>query len=882
LEKHNDPGSRRGSWALAALLLVLAPLALLGPSVFGDRTYVPFDMARFTPKSLLLTESERAVLDDPRTPENTDVTEIPALVVPEMQLARQQWAEGSFPGWNPSARFGAPLFANGLAGMAYPPNTLLLMGFDPVDGLVFTTWLGFALASLLTLALLRRLGLGPGPAALGALVFALGGTLATNAPFYMRLHALAWLPGMLLAILRLADRDGRGRALPAAGLAVSVAGTLMAGFPPFAVACLVVAGLWSTPVLLRRCVERGPVAGLSLAAWTAGSVLLGAALAGVQLAPMFAFYPESNRQVAPSLAQTLSECFDPLGFLGFVMPTAVGEPSGLPRYEQSPLAYLLWSGRDFDSGRLQFPHTYNFTEYAVFLGSLPFLLALLGAVRARRPALRWAAVCALALAVLAVAPHALAPFYRLPVVASVPPLRYVGPLSLLLAILAASGLQRVLARDVPKTAVTIAGLGFLVACAGFWIGATSPLGETEAVRDALAARYGVPPASVRGVIPDAAMHAASDRLDSAGYAAGIGFLLASTWLLLAVLARPSRGWNLTRTLLAFAFTGVELLLFAYPTNTGRVLVDDPDRTPIQEFLLERDEALADQGGLTLARAAQVVRDPVDLPSGTLFPLGLRDLNAYAFVDAWSWRVFEALYGKAHMIRRYWPRTFPDDPRLERPFFDLVGLRYVVTTDELSHAGVPVGPTVEGPDGRALRIYERPGALPRAFFVHARRRVADDDEAIEALLAEDLDPGAAVLMTDADLDALSGHPPDDRPAVPRTVRFAVDRSDRIVLEIGAGPAGDLILCDAALSGWSATVDGASTPTARGNLFMRVIPVATDAQTVELRYAPPGLTVGIAASGAGCAVLIALLFAAYRSRRTALGSDVLGAKSRNALT
>ncbi len=877
METLNDPRSRRSAWVLVALLLVLAPLALLGPCVFGERTYVPFDMARFAPKNLLLTEPERAQLTDPATPENTDVTEIPALVVPEMQLARQQWREGSFPGWNPSARFGAPLFANGLAGMAYPPNTLLLMAFDPVEGLVFSTWLGFAIAAVLALALLHRLGVGLGPAALGAMVFALGGTLTANAPFYMRLHALAWLPGMLLAVLRLADRGGRDRAWPAAGLAVSVAMTLMAGFPPFAVACLVVAGLFAMPILLRRGFEQGPWAGLSLSAWTAGGVALGAALAAIQLAPMFAFYPESNRQVAPSIAQTLSECFDPMGFLGFVMPTAVGEPAGMPRYEQSPLAYLLWSGRDFESGQRQFPHTYNFTEYAVYLGSLPILLAVLGALRARRASIRWVAVCAAALAVLAVAPHALAPFYRLPVIASVPPLRYVGPLSLLLAILAAAGLQRVLARDAGRTALAIAGLGFLVAAAGFWIGGTSPLGDTEAVRTVLATRYGVPPAAVAGVIPEDALQAASDRLDAAGFEAGIGFLLAATWLLLAVLARQGRGWNRTRTLVALAITGVELLLFAVPTNTGRVLVDASDRTPIQEFLREQDETLAAQGGLTLARAARVVRDPVDLPSGTLFPLGLRDLNAYAFEDAWSWRVFEALYGKAHMIRRYWPRTFPDDARLERPFFDLVGLRYLVTTDELVHGGKPVGPVVEGPDGRQLRIYERPHALPRAFVVHARRRVADDDEAIAALLAEDLDPTAAVLLGDDASDLLADHPPAARDETARTVVFTVDAADHIELEIGDGPAGDLVLCDAALSGWAATVDGTSRQTARGNLFMRVLPVPAGPCTVEFRYAPPGLTLGIAASGAGCAVLAALVFAAWRSRRDRLRSDVLGVRA-----
>ena len=270
-------------------MLLAAPALLLAPCLFGDRSYVPFDLAAFPPALLQLDDAERAAIHE--TPANHDVTEIPVLVVPELELARQELAAGRFPHWNPYARFGAPLFGNGLAAMAYPPNALLLLGLDPHDGLAIAAWLSLSIAGLLAYALLRRLGFGVLAAVLGAIAFGFGGTLTANAPFYMRANALIWLPGILLGCTCLAVAQGRARALPAAGIAAASAMTLLAGFPPFAVASLLVAGLWTCALLAREARRDGPRAALTLAVWIGAAVGLGVALSAVQVAPMFAFFP---------------------------------------------------------------------------------------------------------------------------------------------------------------------------------------------------------------------------------------------------------------------------------------------------------------------------------------------------------------------------------------------------------------------------------------------------------------------------------------------------------------------------------------------------------------------------------------------------------------
>lgn len=866
--------------ATAVLLLVLAPAVLLAPSLFGERDYMPFDPAMFPPKVLELTDAQRARLDD--QPANTDVTEIPLLVVPELQLAQDEIAHGRFPGWNPYARFGAPLYANGLAAMAYPLDAALLLAGDPIGGLAFGAWLGFAIAGVLAFALLRRLGIGVPAATLGALAFALSGTMTANAHFYMRMNALVWLPGVLLACLTIADARGAGRALGIVGLGLCTAMTLLAGFPPFAVAVLLVAGLWSLPLLVRAARRDGARDALVLAGALLGGIGLGAAVAAVQVVPMFAFFPESNREVVPNVRIALSQAFDPVGLLGYVAPTALGEPGGAPPYPQSALACLLWTRPNLDNPQVpQFPHVYNYVEYTVFVGSLPLLLAVLGVIAAVRTQVRIAAVIAAVLFVAAVGSEWLTPFYGLPIVASVPPMRYMGPACVLIALLAAAGMQAALEGRARRRTIAVGVVGLVVAATCLTLGSISPLGDPDAVVARLAARYQVPPAVVLKVIPERSLLAASHRLDAAMLSAALGFALAGGWLLLLVRWRTRGGARRILIGVGVAGTVLELLLLAAPHNTGRDLVEGTHDTAIHRFLLERDRAERETGGILVARAGPpgpngAPRDPDALPPGTLFPLRIRDLNAYAFLDQWSHRPFRELYGPMQMIRGYWPRTLPDDERLELPFYDLIGLRYVLSMHELEHAGTPVGPTITGPGG-TFRIHERSTALPRAFVVHDRVELDDDDAVIEAMLAKDLSPRAAVLLTPDAVERLPERPPVIA-TDPRRVRFVHDTPDAITLEVGDGPAGDLVLRDAAISGWSATVDGEPAPVVRGNLFMRTIPIPAGATRVELTYRTPGLVAGIVITGSGllaCGWLLLIgLRGRGRSRRTAEPSDETG--------
>ena len=66
-------------------------------------------------------------------------------------------------------------------------------------------------------------------------------------------------------------------------------------------------------------------------------------------------------------------------------------------------------------------------------------------------------------------------------------------------------------------------------------------------------------------------------------------------------------------------------------------------------------------------------------------------------------------------------------------FDLFGVRYLLSIEELPTLGQPVVPPFEGPGGK-FYIYERKTALPRAFLVPRAERAVDDDTTVAAIIA----------------------------------------------------------------------------------------------------------------------------------------------------
>lgn len=147
-----------------------------------------------------------------------------AVLPAKLYLARG-FAAGEMPWWNPLPALGKPFFADPLPGVLYPANLLLLVSpFARGYGLFLVAqylWTAIGAYLCLRVCPLPRLA-----ALLGALVWTLGGALASLANVANHLCAIAWLPWVLYAWSRPRRLSAR---LPWSALAMAPA--FLAGSP---------------------------------------------------------------------------------------------------------------------------------------------------------------------------------------------------------------------------------------------------------------------------------------------------------------------------------------------------------------------------------------------------------------------------------------------------------------------------------------------------------------------------------------------------------------------------------------------------------------------------------------------------------------------------
>lgn len=869
------PTQRHALW-LAVLLLLVQPLGWLWPCTFGPRTFVPYDLAEYPPASLLLPPEQVAALQNHG---NHDVTEVPIWVLPELELSSRELRAGRLPTWDPHARTGAVLFSNGALGLAYPPTWLALTAEHPASRLGWLAWLQLAIAGLGAFGLLRTWQLGALAAWFGATVFQLGAPMAANAFWWMRLGSLVWLPALLWALHRLA-RGERTRSGPLAAVAATTALPWLAGFPPYALASLAIAGWYCVRLCAERCGVDGLAAARRLAFRLAAGLLLGVLLAMPQLLPALYFFPDSARTPTPPFASIAATAFDTYGLLGYCVPDALSHPAAshqLP-YHKLPLAYL-WTGLEVDGRRLE--PNYNYTEYAVYFGLLPLLLAGYGALRGRAHG-RWFAVSTLVLLLaLALFLPGVRWLYWLPGLGNVAPMRWLAPASLWCAWLAAIGLERLQARPAGswlRLGVVACGLAALLA----W-GTSRPAAHHQRDPDwpyaAIAAKYtapargieidvaaarahlqaGAPPGVDRAALATArlAAHGCERALWLCGFGAG---LLALAWL-------KKRRPELAPACLPVLLCGAVLDLAGHGQGLLRGADHTvPTDTAVHQFLRAEAAAAAATGGFAVARGSREPTLPSQLPPGQLLQPGLRDLHFYCHYDARSSALLRAVlgaeFGHLDTSKGYLTTTLPDAV-LGHPLLDLLGVRYVLSTVPLQNAGRRQGPELRGPGGEFF-VHERPHPAPRAFVVPSLAVLPDDAAVLQAMARPDFAPRRQCFVTAAaaaagGLSARSTAPDDQR-----TVQFVVDVPNRIELEVPAGPAPWLVLADTWLPGWTATVDGTPVPVHCADHALRLVELPEHACRVVFTYTPPGLVPGLWLCGTATLALGLWYFATRRVR------------------
>lgn len=716
-----------------------------------------------------------------------------------------EWAAGRVPLWSADVASGYPLMADSQAGVFYAPTQLLFVLLPGPLALNASLLLHLIWSGLGAALLARALGRSEAAARLAGLAFAFSGFMATHALYLGFQNAAAWLPWLLLAVLR-----ARWAAAGLCGACMAVAGHPQAA----AMGLILAAGL----ALSRRKIL--PFAAAMAVAMLAASPQLVATAELVGFSLRDGGLPEGLAGAGSLPVQELINGVLPR-FFGFETPADIPET-----YYHRGAGY--WGQGE------------NHWEMAFYLGIPLVVLALSGA----RRGWRWLALAGLS-ALLMLGDHT--PLW--PILRRLPglggfrfPARFALWLTLAAAMLGAAGLDALMEapaarwRTLGRRLIGAALAGLLVAGAvhGGAVALKDRVESAVLAREAARPPLDPPPLSALqlAALPppeplDAAARAekaariaegliqATDPLGpgvrwpaalllllgggalavSRGRLAPRGWALGATALLVADLFWFGRGYQAT-----FPMGQVQAAPSSLPTlraEGGRATVLDRRQDPALDT-----ELISASLGLLWGT------------SDVILPSPLRVVRQEATLAAAGLDVGDRGPQKVERLLAH------------QALVDLLGVRWLLSVHEL--------PGLERARDGAVKLYRNPGALPRAFLVGCARAwpTEQPEAAWDAL--QTLSPRALALVEGATLpEALAcqqGEAVGDA-----TISQAAPQ--RLLIRAVADRESLLVQTDTWYPGWTATVDGQPAPIYRTDFLFRGVLVPAGAHEVELRYAPP---------------------------------------------
>lgn len=757
------------------------------------------------------------------------------------------WAAGHWPWWNPFVAAGRSGIADSLNHTFVLPMTAvrLLAG----DAIGFNLWVAapLPLAALGAYLLLRVDASRPG-SALGAVLFALSGPVASSTNFPNLSWTAALMPWVLWRARLAAERPG---ARAAVALAAAFGMQALCGEPIIlgttALAAVSLACLFGGGALRRR-------AGVVVAGLTAGAML-----ASVQLFPLAAAARQSARA---SFAGEQLWPLHPLNLIETVLPHVFGH-----------YFHALHADRWLMALNDQ-PAPFFFSLY---LGIATLLWTVASRAHEAQRVRRFWLAAALVSLLMAFGGHT--PIYAA-MQALAPPLRTLRfPIKYFLFTTLALGALASLGWDAlrrgERAQASGAGRAIRVASAVAILAAMGALPAlaaadrlTSAVRT-IAALLGVDNESEAAIELVTRLAVLAPRLAA----------LAAGWALLAWVARRTPARAALPLAALFVLTIADLA------------VVNADLNPTMPVSLLRApawvQAMQARGG-----GRMYVGGRWGLKSGP------RWTDAYYAVDAGrelvvpaehsaiegrslkehelslspsAWGVREVISFDIPMLvsREYVAllKRFVRHTREERlRFLGRVGVRYCVLPQPPAPGATAVARMRILPD---MVLYDCVPSATRVSVAPEAAVLDAENDAIDALFRADFDPARAVV--------LAGDPPppagrEGPTAAGSGAVIVSDTPDRVIVYASAGEKGGyLTLFDAYDEDWGVTVDGEPAPLLRAFVVFRAVRLKPGRHRVEFVYFPRALAAGAAVSAATAVGLAAVMF--LGGRRAGRGREAL---------
>lgn len=875
--------SRYRADVLAVSVLLTLALILFWPQTFGGKTLLPADnLFQWEPWQGFA--AEQGVAQSHNTLLSDLILE--NYVWKRFILNSFRQPDGladKLPLWNPYLFAGAPFLATGQHSALYPFSVLFYV-LPLAKAYGWFSALQLFLAGLFTYVFCRVVNVNRLGALIAGITFMLSGFMVVSVVFTMIIAAAAWLPLLLAAvelIVRIEKNGFQRRTLLCVALgSVALGCQILAGHPEITYYTLLVMAayaLWRLVGTARQPTKFSRL--LHICGWLLLMVILGLALGAAQFVPLYEVGTQNFRQGSATYEQIVDWAFKARQIATFFVPNFYGSPAHHGYFDVfdwrwEPVTVNALGEQITQISWQRNLVTKNYVEAGSYLGILPYFLALIALIGRRggrygeeahfygvtRHYVWLFALLAFVSINFVFGTPLYALLYRLPFIGQLhSPFRWIFPFSLSLAVLAGMGAMYLSGggRRTTSTQSPFTGQNTqrIVGWPAFW-GGLAGVGALLLVLVFRGPVLRVADAYVRSHELTAKAFRDGQMMVSYQWRNLIIFflMLAASGAVLRVsrcpiyLPRWMSGANAWKAL-ALAVLIVDLLLFGRGFNPAvepRLLEFRP---PVVDFL---------QKDVSLYRITSYNAPGENTFSANVGMFyGLHDVRGYDSIIPKQYADYMGLISRQNQLE--YNRIAPlwtDQPRaLDSPLLDLLGVKYVLTTQTIDNPRYTLAY-----DGQ-VRVYRNEGAMPRAFTLPVGCAVVVDDVA-EGL--QIYDPRRFVV-----LEAGDGTPEvemvDPSTCNPQPAAVSYRSNNETFVEVELAAPAWLVLADSHFPGWKAFVRSRGDETeenedelnihrADGNF--RAVQLDPGSHTVRFKYTPNTVKVGFFVSFLGSMVLLML--------------------------
>ncbi|MHC4943468.1 MAG: YfhO family protein [Planctomycetota bacterium] len=799
---------------LPYLVLCILPVIVLFEPLFLDASLMSLDNRLVPPFCYHLTDEHLPKVM------NIASCDINIWLMPETLLQLERIREGEFPLWNECEHLGQPLMAM-LGFSAFYPSTLLYLVFGPYRGYAVSMALHLLLIGLGMWCFLLSRKLKRSAALVGAVSLSLCAFITVHIHIPQFVQVATWFPWMMLASDRLIERPGFRRAV-VFGIAIGLC--FLGGFPQISMLSLFAIAAWFLAGLIKH--AEGKRRRVTIFAATA--VLLGALLSSIQLLPSSELLSESIRKEGWSAEVLRQKRFAPQSLVGLVMPRFFG-PAQQEFFREDLTIKLVW---DFPSvSAWQETESQNgFEENAVFLGLIPFFLAMTSFFRKWRRRELFPRILLIVTLMFCMGLFFFSGWCeKIPGISTGSPKRALFIFTFALAWLAALEFDR-FREDGSSVWLLPGGISLMILGAMAitpyerWLFPDASQEEHTWFRETLT------PDLIRAVVIGAilVLAALAVRLKRAGFA----------------------------IVLLIAGTAGELVLFSRYLNPPQQLGAQYQTTPVIDWLAER--------GVAKDKRVVPFNSPEVLPPSMIQVFGLRSCCGFvSMVDKETGELLRALEpGILNLQAPGLTDALKEIESLQSPVLDMIGAHYV-SAGSLGYrqlmAVVDELPEIEfayGDQKECLAVFERKNAMPPAYLVRELRVIPDSDERLAYLVSADFDPTREAVV-EKELEDFPLSIPEGS-ATPRShVHYERPSPERIEIEVDCEAPAFLVVSESHYPGWCVEVDGNPAPLHRANHALMGVSIPRGAKSVVLSYEPHTFYAGFGLSLLGMMLCVAFL-------------------------